>query len=365
MTMLLDHPATLDVAIEKSGDFLLAAQDANGGWRDFLLPAGLSDSWVTAYVAEALVGSGEQREKFLPAARRAWTFLHGTETEQGGWSYNPQVPGDADSTLWGLRLAVALGEEKSDLACRAVAFLDRHLRPDKGLSTYATAELIRGYTGMPAAVPFDGWTQSHACVSAAGANLARYADRLIPYLLAKQDRDGSWPAYFWFDREYSTGEAVSALMPAKSAAGALSSDIASSIDRAVVWLTRRATALAAAEGRVRPAFALACAAKALALVARTEESREAVARVGATLAAWQRDSGSWGPSARLRVPPPYAMVPPEEAAWTRWEGPPSGAVTAVDKLKSTFTNFTPDHRGLFGAATALRALRQIAVRGQT
>src|ERR1700710_2077816 len=50
MTMLLDHPAGLDVAIEKSGDFLLAAQDANGGWRDFLLPAGLSDSWVTAYV---------------------------------------------------------------------------------------------------------------------------------------------------------------------------------------------------------------------------------------------------------------------------------------------------------------------------
>lgn len=363
MTMPLDHRAMLDIAIEKSGDFLLAAQDANGSWRDFLLPAGLSDSWVTAYVAEALVGSGEQAEKFLPAARRAWTFLHSTETEQGGWSYNPQVPGDADSTLWGLRLAAALGEEESDLAHRAVAFLDRHVRSDKGLSTYATAELIRRYTGMPVFVPFDGWTQSHVCVSAAGANLSRYADRLIPYLLANQDEDGSWPAYFWFDREYSTGEAVSALTPAEP--GALRPDIASSIDRAVVWLTRRVTALAAAEGRFRPTFALACAAKALAVVARTEESRQAVARLGASLAAWQRDTGSWGPSARLRVPPPYAIVPPEEATWTRWEGPPSGAASAVDKLKSTFTNFSPDHRGLFGAATALRALRLIAVRGQT
>src|SRR4051794_37877312 len=110
MTMPPEDAASLDAAIAKAGNFLLGAQDANGGWRDFLLPAGFSDSWVTAYVAEALAGSGTRDARFLQAARRGWTFLHTTEIAGGGWSYNPKVPGDADSTLWGLRLATALGE---------------------------------------------------------------------------------------------------------------------------------------------------------------------------------------------------------------------------------------------------------------
>jgi hypothetical protein len=360
MTVPLDHTAAVDIAIERARGFLLAAQDTNGAWRDFLLPAGLSNSWVTAYVAEALVGCGGPDDEIMNAARRAWAFLHDSETGQGGWSYNPRVPGDADSTLWGLRLAVALGEEKSDLAGRAFAFLDLHRRSDGGLSTYWTADLIRNYIGVPAIVPFDGWTQSHVCVSAAAANLARYANGVIPYLLATQQMDGSWPAYFWFDREYSTGEAVTALTRVQPATGALGSDIAASIGRAVPWLTRRVNALAAANGKVRPAFALACAARALALQARTDKSRQAVAQAGASLAAWQRDTGSWGPSARLRVPPPHAITPSEDAPWRRWEGPPAGATSLVEILKHTFANFTPDHRGLFGAATALRALHQIA-----
>ena len=358
--MLLDRPAPLHLAAARAEDFLLAAQDANGGWRDFLLPAGLSDSWVTAYVAEALVGSGDAADRNLASARRAWAFLHGNETPSGGWSYNARVPGDADSTLWGLRLAEALGEGESALARRAFAFLDRHMQADHGLSTYASAGPIRGYTGLPEFVPFDGWTQSHVCVSAAGANLAHFADRISVYLLARQADDGSWPGYFWFDREYATGEAVSALARAATADDRGERQFRPAIDRAAAWLTRRVRGLAAAEGKVRPTFALACAAGALALAARTDEARQAVAQAGASLAAWQRPTGSWGPSARLRVPPPDAISPPEGASWTRWEGLPAGAVSPVDRLKATFTNFSPDHRGLFGAATALRALRRIA-----
>lgn len=356
MTLLLDHPAQLDRAISRAEDFLLAAQDANGGWRDFLLPAGLSDAWVTAYVGEALIGAGAAG-RLLPAARRGWAFLQACETPLGGWSYNPKVPGDADSTLWGLRFAAALGESGSALARRAFAFLDRHVQADHGLSTYASDGPIRAYTGLPALVPFAGWTQSHVCVSAAGANLARRPEGIIGYLLARQDADGSWPGYFWFDREYATGEAVAALVRADR-----TEEIGLAIERAAAWLTRRALLLAAAQGAVRPTFALACAARALALAARTGAAHDAVAGAGESLAAWQRESGSWGPSARLRVPPPYAIVPPEDAAWTRWEGLPPGATSPADLLAATFTNFSPDHRGLFSAATALRALREIAGR---
>jgi hypothetical protein len=270
------------------------------------------------------------------------------------------VPGDADSTLWGLRLAVALGEEQSPLAKRASAFLGLHLRADGGLSTYATADPIRNYIGAPAFVSFDGWTQSHVCVSAAGANLSRYAEAIIPYLLENQRPDGHWAAYFWFDREYSTGEAVNALAKVLPDAGSSGSDIADSIGRAVCWLTRRVDALVKADGKVRPAFALACAAGALAPHARTDESRRAIARAGASLAEWQRDAGSWGPTARLRVPPPYEITPSDDAPWARWEGVRPGVASIGDPMKSTFCNFSPDHRGLFGAAASLRALRQIA-----
>lgn len=344
MTAVLDRPMSLDQAIARAEDFLLARQDANGGWRDFLLPAGLSDAWVTGYVGEALVGSPEGEQ----ATRRGWAFLHETEAASGGWSYNSQVPGDADSTLWGLRLAEAIGEGSSPLARRGYAFLERHLRPDHGLSTYASAGPIRAYTGLPELVPFDGWTQSHVCVSAAGANLPRYAARIVPYLLARQDADGSWPGYFWFDREYATGEALVAL--------AANADHCQAIERGVRWLSGRVDLLAATESKARPAFALACAARALALVDGSASTRAA----GARLAEWQRPDGSWGPSARLRVPRPDAIDPPSGQVWTRWQGLPADAVSPLDRLNATFTNFSPDHRGVFGAATALRALRAIA-----
>ena len=346
MTSVLDRPAHLERAIAKAEDFLLAAQDANGTWRDFLLPAGLSDLWVTAYVAEALVDA-EAADRAIAAARRAWAFLLANETPLGGWSYNAKVPGDADSTLWGLRLAETLEETDSAPARRAAAFLDRHLRGDGGLSTYAEAGPIRAYVGLPPAVPFDGWTGAHVCVSAAGANLPRYAERILPYLLARQEEDGGWRGYFWFDREYATAEAVAALVRAEKGEAAIA--------RAADWLEGRVTALAAAEGKVRPAFAFACAARGLALAAPHGEAREALVRAGSALAAWQRETGSWGPSARLRVPPPFAVEPPEDAHWKRWEGFAPGA----DVVEATFTNFSPDHRGLFGAATALRALRAI------
>lgn len=355
MTVMLASSARLDTAISRAEDFLLSAQDANGGWRDFLLPAGLSDGWVTGYVGEALTG-GEDRGRLMPAVHLAWRFLHTVETPLGGWSYNAKVPGDADSTLWGLRFAEAIGEAGTPLAERAYAFLDGHVRNDGGISTYADAGPIRDYTGMPVFVPFDGWVRSHVCVSAAGANLARRPDGLIDYLLSRQEEDGGWSGYFWFDREYATGEAVSALSRFERE----DRRIQAAIEAAAEWLTRRVAQLAAADGRVKPTFALACAARALANVVRTQDAQDALAQAADSLVEWQRETGSWGLSARLRVPPPYAIVPQEDATWTRWEGLPPGTSSPAEVLAATFTNFSPDHRGLFSAATALRALRAIA-----
>ncbi|RSV38792.1 squalene--hopene cyclase [Sphingomonas sp. ABOLE] len=352
MTALLDRQADIGAAAARTVDFLLARQDPGGSWRDFLLPAGLSDSWVTAYTAEALLGDGEDTAP-RAAAERAWRFLREHSLPEGGWSYNPGVPGDADSSLWALRLADGLAQAESPTARRGFAFLARHVRPDGGLATYADPAAIRGYVGLPAFISFDGWTQSHACVSAAGAHLAPHADTLAPYLLDRQADDGSWPAYFWFDREYATSEAVRALAKLDATAHR------PAIERATGWLIRRTSLLAAAQGAIRPAFALACATHALAEASDQADARRAARAGAAALAVWQRDTGGWGPTARLRVPPPHAIDPPEDVRWTRWQGMPADAPASLEGLAATFTNFSPDHRGIFGAATALRALRAV------
>lgn len=350
----------LDTAIANTRAFLLSAQDENGGWRDFLLPAGLSTSWVTAYVGEALLVTGQPDKTTIDASKRAWQFLSDSTVGEGGWSYNPTVPGDADSTIWGIRFASALDETYSDCAQRAISFLNTHYSADGGVKTYATAKPIRRYIGVPAFVPFKGWTQSHACVSAAAANLIDVPDHLIHYLLETQNRDGSWPAYFWFDNEYSTGEAVVALARFKEKATLKQPEVVASITRAAEWLRHRVESLVSKPCSLPPTFALACAARALARYDHNHVDRNLLDLAGRRLVEWQRENGSWGPTANLRVPSPNAITPRENANWTRWNGMPAGKKSLVSVLKHTFNNFSPDHRGLFTAATSLRALHQIS-----
>lgn len=354
MTLAL-APDKLDQTLGDVLRFLLSKQDENGSWRDFLLPAGLSNSWVTGYVGQALVKSGGADA--LAAARRGWAFLQTTSLNGGGWSYNPSVPGDADSTLWGLRLAHALGEADTPAARAAQAFLDRHRQTDGGISTYAEASVIRAYIGAPDFVPFDGWTQSHDCVTAAAANLPSMRHDIADHLLVRQLPDGSWPAYFWFDREYTTGEAVCALTALRAEAEGAKPQIDAALAHALDWLRARVAMLSSHDTDWHPVFALSCAGAALAL--HRTAAGPALDQVVSRLADWQRDTGGFGPSARLRVPLPMDKVPDESAEWRPWRGLPEGASGLADVLKHTFNNFSPDHRGVFSAATALTALSAV------
>src|SRR5579864_673671 len=84
-------------------DFLLQRQEAAGCWSDFLLPAGKSNIWVTGFVGSVLAKVPDSRAQ--STVRSAWRFLEENAKRERGWSYNAKVPGDADSTLWGLRFA--------------------------------------------------------------------------------------------------------------------------------------------------------------------------------------------------------------------------------------------------------------------
>jgi squalene cyclase len=305
--------------------FLLGSQAPDGSWKDFLLPAGNSNVWVTAFVAGVL---GDCEE-----ARLAWCFLQSAARDGGGWSYNVSVPGDADSTLWALRLAETLGEHESSAAREGRAFLEQHFREDGGLATYATAVPIRKYIGLPPIVPFDGWTASHTCVTAACANLSVYRDRLRAYLLARRREDGSWPAYWWFDDEFATAEAVAAI---------------GADEQSIAWASRRI------DSATTP-FALAHALRIVARGAKNGVADRAIAR----LISMQREDGSWPASARLRVPRPDMRVPDPHAEWTMWAGMNERASTE-SVLRITFNNYSPDHYGVYTTATVLRALQEAA-----
>src|ERR1044072_8681917 len=132
--MTANTEINLSEAVRAALDFLLKAQDNQGAWKDFLLPAGNSNVWVTAYVGDVLAVS--RQDDRGNAVRAGWRFLEKVMTHEGGWSYNPLVPGDADSTLWGLRLAENLNTSESPSARKAAEFLERHIRDEGGLTTY-------------------------------------------------------------------------------------------------------------------------------------------------------------------------------------------------------------------------------------
>ena len=356
------HDSTdLSAAARSALAFLLNAQEPDGTWKDFLLPAGNSNVWVTAFVGSVLaaLGVAEARQ----AALEGWRFLEQVKTGEGGWSYNPSVPGDADSTLWGLYLAETLGVESSDSFRQASGFLERHLRDGGGVATYESPAPVRRYIGLPAFVSFAGWTQSHVCVTAACANLETHRQRLQPYLLRKQADEGKWFAYWWFDDEYSTAEAVAALVGKGRTAAACPAEIAGRVERAVAWALQRSEALTASEGAaaVPPAFALAHTLRILARAGQTSEVRDAVAQGVTRLVEWQKPDGSWPPSARLRVPRPDCIVPAAGAEWTMWAGMPPAALSLENILKHTFSIYSPDHYAVYTTATVLRAVNEISL----
>ncbi len=247
-----------------------------------------------------------------------------------------------------------MGEGGSPAAQAGAAFLEQCLRPDGGLATYPSDGPIRTYVGLGQLIAFDGWTQSHVCVAAAGANLERLRSRLAPFLLGAQAPDGGWRSYWWFEDAYATAEAVAALT-----GGAAGPDprLSPAVARAVRWACRRARLLLSTSAPPPPpAFALAELVRILARGGEAPGARALLRSGVERLLAWQAPGGSFPASARLRAPRPDRIRPEEATTWRPWTGAPPGAASPAAILAGTFDNYSLDHRRLFTTATVLRAL---------
>src|SRR2546427_240590 len=125
-------------AIGQAVTYLLSRRNVRGWWTDFDTLAGASTEWVSAFVALALARTNEPAA--LAAARDTWLHLRRHRFWSAGWGFNRTVPSDADTTIWVLHLAAALGVRASG---RTLRFLSRHITPAGALTTYARAGPIR------------------------------------------------------------------------------------------------------------------------------------------------------------------------------------------------------------------------------
>lgn len=178
-------------AIDSATGYLLSRQEADGHWRDYRLPVGHSDAWVTGYVGLALAdaaGPGEAPRPCLAAA----VWLAGNRPYPAGWGYNGRTGPDADSTAFALGLLgrCAIATEGMDHE-----WLRQRWQADGGFATYPRD---------------DAWGEAHGDVTPVAYMAMPEAERAAlrapvqDFLRRHRQADGTWPSYWWRTSHYAT-----------------------------------------------------------------------------------------------------------------------------------------------------------------
>jgi hypothetical protein len=300
VTSLLDVRGEFARARDAGVRYLIARQQGNGSWQDYhRFPVGSATEWVTAFVGAALFDAGAPEA--LPAARRATARLLAVRPPGGAWGFNAATGPDADSTAWAM---IALRAAGLSIPPTAVAFLASLRRSDGGFATYPRA---------------DGWGISHpdvtpvAVLALPDSERSGAAEGALAFALRTVHADGSWPAYWWRGRHYSSYwnrvllSALGRAMPPPNAAPVEPSrTIESAFD--LSWV--------------------------LAIAALDADPPPAVAALARLLVERQRGDGGWPGGADLRVTAPFCHCP--------WVLP--------------FGTLYEDDAGLITTASAVRAL---------
>lgn len=317
-------------ALSRATEFLRTARDADGWWNDYEV-RGPGQFWATAFVGASLAELPEGPGRL--AAVSAWELLRQARGPSDGWGYCPQVPGDADITSWVLRLAEALGAEDDLRADEGYRFVAAHLQQDGGISSYLP-QIASPFLDR-VAPRWDAWYASHVCVTSAAAGLLQLPvhERLLSRLREIQRPDGSWPAYWWPDREYPTALAAEALADGRPAGDRPEARAAAR------WAAVRIGADGAVRTEWEPegsAFATAFALRAV-LAGELPEGRDAVRRAVSYLTDSQEKDGSWRPSAWCRVPGPMEFDPDAREHWERGRRGKAALGSVVLDTKALYT----------------------------
>lgn len=197
-------------AISQAISYLISKTTKSGCWQDFQTNrSGQSTCWVTSYTLWK-VGH------LLPPdiVHKAKNVLEQQKQIHSAWGYSKNTPPDCDSTLHAYN-ALSLFEDEEAHSSKSLKYILLHQNENGGFSTYNSSDNLLSHRKDGKDINFDGWTQSHVCVSAVALEtLQLLIDRSVPvennyqnlldYLVSSQHYEGYWESYWWRSKYYST-----------------------------------------------------------------------------------------------------------------------------------------------------------------
>lgn len=262
-------------AVRAAEEFLIAAQDSDGFWRDYSLPPGPSTSWTSACIAWSLVNSSLSAE-LRYAVERSRAAIHAHRL-RGGWGYNFEGEPDADTTAWVLRLMAKLSDP---CAREASKYLEPFLGESGGVRTFSTPDR------------FGIWAHEHIDVTpTVGLALVESASdetliaRLRAWCLATQGAGGGWDSFWWSTDSYAVARNLEFLDSSRGIPATV-------VEGCRTWLL--------GQGAMQSAFEGAHLLFSIVLI-EVVEATKCFCLVGDLLAS-QMSDGSWPASLVLQVP---------------------------------------------------------------
>src|SRR6185503_17869728 len=184
------------------------AKNFHYGWTDFPTNrSGESTSWITAHVIWQ-VGT------LLPSqiAQAGVRELLSQKQATGAWGFSQYVPPDCDSTAHTIMALHAMGVAEQNLL-PSLEFVLSHQAQDGGFQTYKDATSLRQYRGAGSETNYDGWLQSHTCVTTVALEVLmnfpgigdnRRLDQVVEFLIKHQAPEGYWESYWWMSKYFTT-----------------------------------------------------------------------------------------------------------------------------------------------------------------
>lgn len=337
----VDHEGLLlrqcSEAIKRGVGYLTkAANYTEGGWSDFHTnSSGESTSWVTAHV---LWHAGSVLP--LDIAQSSLMALLTQKQEGLAWGFSSSVPPDCDSTLHALHALRTLDAGPQDLSA-SVRFVLAHQTEDGGFSTYKDGLSLIKYRGEGKGISYDGWTQSHVCVTAVALETLPFYPELVSqqvleqatdFLLKNQSPEGYWESYWWRSKYFATSRIIIELHKADKR------EVVAGVSSALTWLidsfNRRGFWPDSYDQTVGCPLSTALCINTLSTVRVREDL---IQKAVSWLLGRQSADGSWQGLPSLQIPPPNVHNPADFDGW-RLGGRGVGSC-CVDE-KRTYTTAT-------------------------
>lgn len=333
----------LKVSLDKAFTFIKDNRNIDGNWSDFLTLAGESIYWVSGYVGYSISCFGKTREEEW--LKNIGQYLLKHQQQNGGWSYGPGVPADADSTSWCLLFLSRMDIQDYESINKALSFLREHQNPeDGGFRTYAKPKSVGRYMMIDEGISFEGWSTSHMCVTGVttqalyNTNDSHSINLALDCIRKNQTEEGYWNPYWWNDYLYSTVNCMNAL---DSKIGGKDELI---LNKARNWISKTQLKDGGWNNNFSQnsiPFSTALGLRGL-MIGIKQKASENIIKGVEWLLTNQLTDGSWNSNHKLRIPFPSVKEPWKQSQW---------------KIGGKAINaLIEDHKRLFTTATVFKAL---------